>query len=92
MQSLPSFTLLSVAAALGQVRGAATPSSAFVVDDALAALAEGDTAPALAVLCRASLGLKDGPLREVIVAAFDALPEVEAELAEALAETDLTSA
>lgn len=92
MQSLPSLTLLSVAAALGQIRGAATSGSAHVVDDALSALSEGDTAPALAVLCRASLGLKDGPLREVIVAAFDALPEVEAELAEALAGSELTGA
>lgn len=76
-----SYTLISVAAALGQIRGAASPGSVDLVDDALFALSEGDTAPALAVLCRASLGLRDGPLRVAIVAAFDSLPLLDEQFA-----------
>lgn len=77
-----SISLLRVAACLGQLRQVVGPDRAPLFDDALLALSEGDVAPSLQLLSRASVGLRDGPLREVVVEAWALLDAVEVELAE----------
>lgn len=80
---ITSISLLRVAACLGQLRQVVGPDRAGQFDAALVSLADGDVKPTLGLLSRASVGLRDGPLREVVTEAWALLDAVEVELSEA---------
>ena len=75
-----SIYLLRVAACVGHLRAIGDESTARQCDAALFALSEGDTEPVTALLARASLGVRDGPVREMVLEAWCLLDAVEADI------------